>query len=141
MSTDLKKKRRTNWTEDHATQSSDTSNGTVEVAVRIADRFPNRIPTVRELCATYGMHRGTAYRWRNAFCAARGVNPACLKTPRTRAPRPQEAFQTNQVATESAPITWQRPVTSEYMPSKAARPEAATTKRSSTTKLITTKDE
>lgn len=48
--------------------------GTIELAVRVARAFPCRVPTVKELQSMFGMHRATAYRWREAFIDAMGVN-------------------------------------------------------------------
>jgi hypothetical protein len=44
-------------------------------AVRIADAYPaNRPPpSIDQLIEQFGMRRATAYRWRAAICAARGV--------------------------------------------------------------------
>jgi DNA-binding FadR family transcriptional regulator len=42
-------------------------------AVRIADAFPDRLPTRDELMNAFGMSRSTAWRWASAFKAARGV--------------------------------------------------------------------
>lgn len=47
--------------------------GTVAVAIKIARMFPNRVPTVKELQEKLGMHRATAYRWRDAFIDEMGV--------------------------------------------------------------------
>lgn len=44
------------------------------VACRIADKYRHRLPTVQELCADFGMHRATAYRWRAAMADARGMS-------------------------------------------------------------------
>lgn len=47
--------------------------GTVLTAFRIAQKFPNRLPTAAELQRELGMHRATAYRWRAAIAEARGI--------------------------------------------------------------------
>lgn len=53
-----------------------TAHQLLYAAVRIADAFPatQPPPTVKQLMSRFGMHRSTAYRWRAAFCAARGVD-------------------------------------------------------------------
>lgn len=43
------------------------------VAVRLADKYHSRIPSPDELQNEFDMDRATAYRWVNAFKAARGV--------------------------------------------------------------------
>lgn len=47
--------------------------GTIALAVTVARAFPTRAPTVEELQSMFGMHRATAYRWREAFIDAIGV--------------------------------------------------------------------
>lgn len=42
-------------------------------AVRIAEAYKSRLPTVAELRDRFGMSRATAYRWVRAFKVARGV--------------------------------------------------------------------
>lgn len=45
------------------------------VAVLIVDEYPRDKPppTAQQLMDRYGMNRATAYRWRAAICAARGL--------------------------------------------------------------------
>ena len=44
------------------------STGTrILVAIRIARRYANHVPTVKELRADFGMSQATAYRWRAAM--------------------------------------------------------------------------
>lgn len=42
-------------------------------AACIATHYANRLPTVHELKAEFGMSRATAYRWVAAFKCARGL--------------------------------------------------------------------
>lgn len=49
------------------------SSVTVFVAVRVADAFPDRVPTKAELIERFGMSKATAFRWIAAFKAARGI--------------------------------------------------------------------
>lgn len=51
----------------------DSAQSAVFIAVRIAEKYPRRIPSARELMHDLGMARATAYRWRKAFMDARGV--------------------------------------------------------------------
>ena len=51
------------------------------VACRIADKYRHRLPTVQELCADFGMHRATAYRWRAAMADARGMSTTISTNP------------------------------------------------------------
>ncbi len=46
----------------------------IYVAVRIAEKYRNRLPTVQELVRDWGMHRATAYRWIAAIRDARGLS-------------------------------------------------------------------
>lgn len=43
-----------------------------ELAIRLADEYPTRIPSVCELMNRYGMSQAGAYRWRQRFARARG---------------------------------------------------------------------
>ncbi len=44
-----------------------------ELAFRLADAYPHRIPTAQELMDRWGMHRATAYRWVRTMKSARGL--------------------------------------------------------------------
>lgn len=46
----------------------------IELAFRMAVRWPSRIPKPQELMDEYGMHRATAYRWIRAMREARGLS-------------------------------------------------------------------
>lgn len=45
----------------------------IYTAIRIADKYRHRTPTVADLIADFGMHRATAYRWLRAIKDARGL--------------------------------------------------------------------
>lgn len=45
----------------------DSVRKTLVVALRIAYRFKNKKPTVKQLVEQFGMHRSTAYRWITAW--------------------------------------------------------------------------
>ncbi len=46
--------------------------GSIARAIRIADHYRHRLPSVQELIDEYQMSRPTAYRWIAAFRRARG---------------------------------------------------------------------
>jgi transposase-like protein len=68
------KQARSKWTDETVTQSSGTSSNYIEMAIRIADRYGRRFPTVGQLQNDFGMHRATAYRWVRAMKNARGIS-------------------------------------------------------------------
>lgn len=43
------------------------------VACRLVEKYRNRLPSIAELQSEFGMHRSTAFRWRAALAAARGL--------------------------------------------------------------------
>ena len=47
--------------------------GSVVAAIRLADLYRHRLPTVEELMDGQGMSQATAYRWVERFKQARGV--------------------------------------------------------------------
>ncbi len=54
------------------TPPTDLARSSTVITIRIVDKYGDRIPTVKELMDDHGMHRSTAWRWRNAFLIARG---------------------------------------------------------------------
>ena len=50
-----------------------SGSGSVVAAIRLADQYRHRIPTVDELMRQQGMSQATAYRWVERFKQARGV--------------------------------------------------------------------
>lgn len=42
-------------------------------AVRIADKYTHRVPSIEDLRRDFGMSRATAYRWLRAIKDARGL--------------------------------------------------------------------
>lgn len=46
---------------------------TMALALTIARDYRDKAPTVQQLMAHYGMHRTTAYRWREAYIDIMGV--------------------------------------------------------------------
>jgi len=60
------------WSVEHAGPRHYT-NVTIEMAFRVAARWPGRLPTWQELVEEYGMDRATAFRWRRAMKDARGI--------------------------------------------------------------------
>ena len=59
------------WTVEHG-GPRDECPPRIEMAFRIATRWPSRAPKPKELMDAYGMHRATAYRWIKALNEARG---------------------------------------------------------------------
>lgn len=45
----------------------------IYIACQLADRYRSRLPSIEDLQKDFGMHRATAYRWRAALAAARGL--------------------------------------------------------------------
>lgn len=52
---------------------SGSANQHLFIAVRIADRFRDQIPSKEALISEFGMNRATAYRWIRAIKDARGL--------------------------------------------------------------------
>lgn len=59
------------WHEEHGGMRN-TTQVRVEMAIRLADQYRNKVPTHQELQDRYGMSRATAYRWLHALRSARG---------------------------------------------------------------------
>lgn len=57
-----------------AAPPSNSTNGHLYIAVRIADKWRDTIPTHHQLMELFGMSKATAHRWRGAFKDARGVH-------------------------------------------------------------------
>ena len=47
-----------------------TTCGSIYTACQIAQRYRNRIPSIKELRSEFGMSQATAYRWRSAISIA-----------------------------------------------------------------------
>ena len=60
------------WTVEHGGPRN-TGVVKIEMAVRIADRWRDRLPHWRELAEEFGMDRATAFRWLRAMKDARGI--------------------------------------------------------------------
>jgi len=50
-----------------------TVNTKIFIACQLADKYRSRLPSIAELQGDFGMHKATAYRWRAALAAARGI--------------------------------------------------------------------
>lgn len=50
-----------------------TVNTKIFIACQLADRYCSRLPSIAELQGDFEMHKATAYRWRAALAAARGL--------------------------------------------------------------------
>lgn len=57
---------------DRLPPTASATHRTMQVACRIALRFPRGVPTAGELQQAFGMNRATAYRWVAAMRAVRG---------------------------------------------------------------------
>lgn len=49
------------------------SNPTILIAVRLANAFPDRVPTAKEIAEVHPMSEGNAMRWRRAFAEVRAA--------------------------------------------------------------------
>lgn len=60
------------WTIEHGGPRN-SGQVKIEMAVRFADRWRERVPAWQELVSEYGMNRATAFRWIRAIKDARGI--------------------------------------------------------------------
>jgi len=61
------------WTVQSHAEPFGSSLVMIELAFRVASRYPNALPSPSELMAEFGMSRATAYRWVRAMKNARGI--------------------------------------------------------------------